>query len=234
MACACGSNCLTQGGEVVGTEGRGSTAAARASARSATRGATRSTTVATETTTVASTTLAITTATTGRTVTAAVTSTSATVAATAATATTTGRTVLGGAGVVLPDDSLLDFLVLQLLGLGVPGGDEVLLVLLGNGSALWHVLDFTDLELVVELSSRRLLGEVSVESDLLDLGLLGLAFGFLSVGLGLLSLSDGLTGLLVLQLGLAFVGTPRLGSLLLGAAVIGCQFAASARWDWRL
>lgn len=49
----------------------------------------------------------------------------------------------------------------------------------------------------------------------LGLGLVGIAFGS---GLLLLVLSNGFAGLLILELGLAFSGAPRLGSLLLRAA----------------
>lgn len=63
------------------------------------------------------------------------------------------------------------------------------------------------------------MGEVGIESDLLDLGLLGLGLSVLNIRLRLLSLSNSLASLLVLQLGIAVGGTPRLGSLLLRAAV---------------
>lgn len=234
VMCAYGS-CLAQGREVVGTEGRGSTAAGTTTSRTATRRATTGTTVTPEATTVTSTTLATIATITTTTTAAAVTTTTlatvtATVTATATATASTGRTVLGRAGVVLPNDGLLGLLVLGGFLCCRSGNKVVLLVLLGQSGALGVVVfDSADLELLELGSGGGLLSEVGIERDLLDLRLLGLAFSVLSVGLGLLGLCDGLTGLLVVQLGLAVGSTPRLGSLLLGAATCCVLITADER-----
>lgn len=211
-ACVVG---LTKGREVVGTKGGSGSTAAGSAARSTTTGrATRSAaTFATGSTTVAAGGAATGSATTIAAV-AAVAAVTTTAAATAAA----GSAVLAGTGVVLPCDGLLDLLVLQLLGLASGGGEVVLLARLLQGSALGLVLNLADLQRLVESERGGALGEVGVQSDLLDLGLLGLCLSVLGVTLGLLGLGDGLAGLLVLQLGIAIGGTPRLGSLLLGTA----------------
>lgn len=199
----------TQSREVVGTEGGGGSTATRTTARRAAAGsAAGSATVATRSTTVATGGAAARSATTITTITATATATAA-----------TSRTVLARAGVVLPCDGLLDLLVLQLLGLASRGGEVVLLAGLLQGSALRLVLDLADLERLIQGERSSALGEVSIEGDLLDLGLLGLSLSLLGVALSLLGLGDGLAGLLVFQLGIAIGSTPRLGSLLLGTAV---------------
>lgn len=211
--CVRGCASLTQGREVVGTKG-GSRSAATGTTTggTSTRSATGSATLATGATTVATRGATAGSATTVATVTAVTT-----VAATATSTAATGRAVLAGTGVVLPCDGLLDLLVLELLGLASGGGKVVLLIGLGQGGAFGLVLDLADLEGLVEGQRGGALGEVGVQSDLLDLGLLGL-LSLLGVGISLLGLGNGLASLLVLQLGIAVGGTPSLGSLLLGTA----------------
>ena len=148
-----------------------------------------------------------------------------TTAATASASTTTGTLGLDEAGVEV--DGLLDLALSLALGLA-SGGSKVLLLLvlegLGVGPLLVELAAFVGLtDLGARLKSGlllSLLGEVVFVRDLL----LGLLFGgglsgssLLSSGVLLLVLSDSLAGLLVLKLSLAFVSTPGLGSLLVGA-----------------
>lgn len=150
-----------------------------------------------------------------------------TVGTTTGTSATTTR-ALGGCVGLLPaavvvDGELLLALTLTLLLAGTAGNEVLVVVLdkrLGAGpllvvsDGLADALGVAQGELLLGL-----LGEVGLKSDLLDLGLFVLSFGILSLGILLLGLGNGLSSLLVLELSLAFGGTPRLGSLLLGAAV---------------
>jgi hypothetical protein len=152
-------------------------------------------------------------------------SASATSAATASASTTAGALGLDETGVEV--NGLLDLALSLALGLASGGGEVFLLLVLeglGVGPLLVELaalVGLTDLE--ARLKSGLLLGllgEIVFVRDLL-LGLLssgGLSGGgLLSSGVLLLVLSDSLAGLLVLKLSLAFVSTPGLGSLLVGA-----------------
>lgn len=124
-------------------------------------------------------------------------------------------------------NGLLGLALTLALGLAAGSSDEVLLLLL-EGLGVGPLL--VELAALVGLAD----GDVGVEGELL-LGLLGevvgvgdvlllglgrlLGSGLLGGGLLLLSLGDNLSGLLVLKLSSTFGGTPRLSSLLLGAAV---------------
>lgn len=140
----------------------------------------------------------------------------ATLSTSTATTTTAALGALGGGGALLPaaivvDRQLLLLLTLtQLLATG--GGDEVLSLVLLEGlgaSPLVSILGLADL--LCGLESKLLLGllgEVSLKGNLLDLGLLVLSLGIFSLGVLLLGLSNGLSGLLVLELSLTLLGTP--------------------------
>lgn len=133
---------------------------------------------------------------------------------------------MAGLDVALVDVEDLLFLALTLtLGLGGGGGDEVGLLLdesLGAGPLLVSLAALVGLADVGTTAESQLLlgqlGEVLGVRDALvlllgDLGVLGILSGSLLQ----LSLSNGLASLLVLGLGLAFLGTPASGSLLLRA-----------------
>jgi hypothetical protein len=127
---------------------------------------------------------------------------------------------------VLELDELLGLALTLALGLAAGAGEELLLGVLGDGS---EVLPLVVLDTLVGLADAQgakaglLLGELSkvlVVGDVLVLGLLLLSLalgGSLTLGL-LLGLGDLSASLLILQLGLALVGAPRLGSLLLRVA----------------
>lgn len=150
-----------------------------------------------------------------------------TTAATASASTTTGALGLDEAGVEV--DGLLDLALSLALSLA-SGSGEVLLLLVLEGLGVGPLLvELAALVGLTDLGARLksglllgLLGEVVFVGDLL-LGLLlggGLSgSSLLSSGVLLLVLSDSLAGLLVLKLSLAFVSTPGLGSLLVGATV---------------
>lgn len=154
-------------------------------------------------------------------------STSATTAATASAGTTSGALGLDETGVEV--NGLLDLALSLALGLASGGGKVLLLLVLeglGVGPLLVELaalVGLTDLEARLESGLLlSLLGEVFFVGDLLLGLLLGGSLsgsGFLSSGVLLLVLSDSLAGLLVLKLSLAFVSTPGLGSLLVGATV---------------
>lgn len=99
----------------------------------------------------------------------------------------------------------------MLLSKGLGTGPLLLITLVGLADGLGCVQSGLLLSL---------LGEVGLKGDLLDLWLLVLSLGILSLGVLLLGLGNGLSGLLVLELSLTLLGTPCLGSLLLGAARI--------------
>lgn len=151
--------------------------------------------------------------------TALATATAATVAAS-----TAGTTLTGSGGehalAVKLDVNLLLALTLT-LSLAAGCGEEVLL-LAGDLSALGEVLGATLVGLAeVLLTKLQLLlsqlGEVGSVGlgVVLGLGLSGLSLSILLDGVLLLLLGNGLTGLLVSKLGLASLGTPAVGSLLL-------------------
>lgn len=154
-------------------------------------------------------------------VTTATATTAATAAALAAESAALGALRLDVAHIDV--DGLLGLLGALTLGLAAGGGHVIALIaddLLSGAPLLGGALvGLADLRGAVE--SGLLLGELSevvVVGDVLVLRLLDLLLGILSGGILLLSLGDGITGLLVLQLSVALSGTPRLGSLLLRAA----------------
>jgi hypothetical protein len=200
------------------------------SATAATSGTSSTTALATTTSTTALT--ASTTVTTTAATLAATERTTALAAATAAAVTTTAGATLTGRGsehavTVELDVDLLLALALT-LGLAGRSGEEVLL-LTGNLSTLGELLGAALVSLAeVLLAKLQLLlsqlGEVGGVGlgVVLGLGLGGLSLGVLLDSLLLLLLGDGLTGLLVSKLGLASLGTPAVGGLLLLLAV-RCQ-----------
>jgi hypothetical protein len=162
-----------------------------------------------------------------------------TTAATASASTTTGALGLDEAGVEV--DGLLDLALSLALGLASGGGKVLLLLVLeglGVGPLLVELAALVGLtDLGAGLKSGLLLGllgEVVFVGDLL-LGLLlggGLSgSSLLSSGVLLLVLSDSLAGLLILKLSLAFVSTPGLGSLLVGATRVQSVYGNTRR-DW--
>lgn len=155
--------------------------------------------------------------------------TAATAAATTGTAASTaGALGLDEAGVKV--NGLLDLLLTLTLLLATGGREVVDLLLLEGLGGLPLLVELATLvgraELNAVLKGKLLLGlldEVVGVRDALVLGLSGFPGGsILSNGLLLLGLSDGLAGLLVLQLGLALGGAPRGSSLLLGTAGNSC------------
>lgn len=159
------------------------------------------------------------------------TATTGTTTATAGTTGTATGTVLLNEGVVNVDDSLLLALTLA-LGLAGAGGNEVLALILdeslGGGPllvGLGTLVGLADLEVVAKSKLLlSLLGEVVLVGDVLVLGLGGLVNTLTVLGNGLLqlALSHLLTGDLILLLGSTLLGTPRLSSLLVGAAAGTC------------
>lgn len=205
-----------ESGLITGVDGSAVTTAAtaRGTAASGTTGSTTGSTASTTLTTTATTaTLA------------ATASTLATATLTTTAATAAARALrLGDAGVEV--DGLLDLLLLLALSLASNRGEEVLLLVLeglGVGPLLVNLgalVGLTDLQATVktELLLGEL-GEVIGVRDALVLRLSSLlASGVLSEGLLLLGAGNGLSGLLVLELGLALSGA-RLGSLLVGTAM---------------
>lgn len=152
--------------------------------------------------------------------------------ATAATEASTGAATarLGSLDEALVDVEDLLLLALTLaLGLAAGASNEVLLFFLGDRLSVGPLLVLlaalvglaglrdpgTELELLLGQ-----LGEVIGVGDAVVLGLsLGLGLGGCSLALLLVSLSNGITGLLILQLGIALVGAPAVASLLLGVTV---------------
>lgn len=156
-------------------------------------------------------------------------STTATVATLSTTATTVTTTASGAAtaltgalGRLLPlvvsDEEVLRLALALALLLASSRGDEVLGLFLDEGLGASPLLLLLGVDTLVGLASRcagvqgslllGLLSEVGLESDLLGLRLLGLDLGILSLGVLLLGLSNGLTGLLVVELGSTLGGTP--------------------------
>lgn len=155
--------------------------------------------------------------------------TTALAAATAATVTATTGTTLTGRGSEHALTVELDvdlFLALALtLGLAARTGEELLLLALDLGTlgevlgaALVGLADVLLAKLQLLLSQLGEVGSVGL-GVVLRLGLSGLSLGVLLDGVLLLLLGDGLTCLLVSKLGLASLGTPAVGSLLLLLAV---------------
>lgn len=157
--------------------------------------------------------------------------TTALTAATAATvATATGTTLTGRRGehtvAVKLDVNLLLALALT-LGLSSGSGEEVLLLALDLGTlgellgaALVGLAEVLLAKLQLLLSQLGEVGSVGL-GVVLRLGLGGLSLSIILDGLLLLLLGDGLTGLLVSKLGLASLGTPAVSSLLLVLAKSG-------------
>lgn len=188
-------------------------------------------------------------------------STSATVATLTTTATTLSTTASGTSAALpaltgavgsftlnIPGDDLLRLGVALAQLLASRGGDEILLgVILDEGLAASPLLLLLGVHTLVGLASgcadvqgSILLGQlgiVGIERDLLGLRLLSLVLGILSLGILLLGLSNGLTGLLVVELGSTLGGTPRLSSLLLGTtanAISSVYFSMCIRGTRRL
>lgn len=160
--------------------------------------------------------------------TATLTTTSTAGTATAATA-ATGALRLDESGVEV--NGLLDLALTLTLALASGTGNVdvlglILLEGLGAGPLLVELaalVGLTGLEGGIESELLLgLLGQVVGVRDALVLGLSSLlASGILSEGLLLLALGNGLTGLLILQLGLTLGSTPGLSSLLVGATDYG-------------
>lgn len=159
-----------------------------------------------------------------------VTTAAATGATTAAAGTTTN---LAGLDVALVDiDDLLLLALTLALGLASTAGNEIILILdesLGTGPLLVDLAALVGLaDLQVTAKSQLLLGQLSEVLGVRDALVLSLSgsggvLGVLGVGLLQLRLSNSLASLLVLLLGLALLGAPALGSLLLGTAGEPCQ-----------
>lgn len=174
------------------------------------------------------TTSASTTALTTSTSTAALTASTATLATGTTTGTTTSAMGTVGLNVTLVNVENLLLLALTLtLGLGGSGGNEVGLFLdksLGAGPLLISLAALVGLADVGAATKSQLLlgqlGEVLGVGDALVLLLLGngISLGILSGSLLQLRLGNSLASLLILGLSFAFLSTPALGSLLLGAA----------------
>jgi hypothetical protein len=164
-----------------------------------------------------------------------VASTSTTSLATVATATatttaTTGATTtsalgLDKAGVEV--NGLLDLALTLTLLLTVATSVVLLLVVLERLGVLPLLVELATLVGLANVKGvfeaellLGLLSEVLGVGDGLVLRLGGLFGSVLSSGILLLALSDGITGLLVLQLGVALSSAPRGGGLLIGATMI--------------
>lgn len=198
------------------------------SATAATTGTSSTTALATTTSTTALT--ASTTVTAAAATLAATERTTTLAAATAATVTTTAGATLArrGSKHAITVELDVDLLLALALTLGLAGGSsEEILLLTGDLGTLGELLGATLVGLAeVLLTKLQLLlsqlGEVGGVGlgVVLRLGLGGLSLGILLDSLLLLLLGDGLTGLLVSKLGLASLGAPAMGSLLLVLAVI--------------
>jgi hypothetical protein len=152
--------------------------------------------------------------------------TTGTAAATAATATALGLSV--------PSDvNIQELLLLSLplaLGLALPGSKELLLLLfLGERGktfplvVLHALVGLADLQGGLGFEGQFLLGllsQVLVKRDVLVLGLFRDSFAR-GLSIFLLGLGDLFASLLILELRLAFFGSPSLGSLLFGVAATG-------------
>lgn len=146
---------------------------------------------------------------------AATVTTTASATATAAVTGAVGRLLLP---LVLSDENVLRLALALALLLASRRSDEVLIVFLDEGLGASPLLLLLGVDTLVGLASRcagvqgslllGLLGEVSLEKDLLGLRLLGLGLGILSLSILLLGLSNGLTGLLVVELGSSLGGAP--------------------------
>lgn len=146
------------------------------------------------------------------------TTTVTTTASAAATATLTGAVGRRLLPLVVSDEDVLLLALALALLLASRTGDEVLIVVLDEGLGASPLLLLLGVDTLVGLAGRcagvqgspllGLLGEVGLKSDLLRLRLLGLGLGILSLGILLLGLSNGLTGLLVVELGSSLGGAP--------------------------
>lgn len=202
---------------------RGVTTGAATGASSTTAFATAtSTTTLTASTTV--TTAATALATTERS-TALATATAATVTTAAAGTTLTGRGSEHALAIKLNVNLLLALALT--LGLAAGAGEEVLLLALNLGAlgevlgaALVGLADVLLAKLQLLLSQLGEVGSIGL-GVVLALGLSSLSLSILLDGVLLLLLGDGLTGLLVSKLGLASLGAPAVGSLLLVLAKTG-------------
>lgn len=201
---------------------------ARLSVATAATGTSVTTAFATATSTTTLTTTAVTTTATTLTTTERTTALAAAAAA-AVTASTAGTTLTGrGSKHAVTIELDVDLLLALTLTLSLAAGtSEEVLLLAGDLGALGEVLGaalvglaevlLTELELLLSQ-----LGEVGSVGLGVVLGLgLSLSLGVLLDGLLLLLLSDGLTGLLVSEFGLAGLGTPAVSSLLLVLTVEG-------------
>lgn len=155
--------------------------------------------------------------------TATVATLSSTTTVTAAASATATAALTGAVGrrllpFVVSDEDVLRLALALALLLASRTGDEVLIVVLDEGLGASPLLLLLGVDTLVGLAGRcasvqgelllGLLGEVGLESDLLRLRLLGLGLGILSLGILLLGLSNGLTGLLVVELGGSLGGAP--------------------------
>ncbi len=167
-----------------------------------------------------------------------VTAGSTTTGSTAATATASIATGTATAAAAAPSALGLDVAVLDLdeglglalalaLSLAAGSGEELLLLILGEGSKVLPLVVLDALVGLAELDGSLglesqlllgLLGEVLVVRDVLILGLLLLSLALGSLALLALGLGDLGACLLILQLSLALVGAPGSGGLLLGVA----------------
>lgn len=146
------------------------------------------------------------------------TTTVTTTTSAAATATLTGAVGRRLLPLVVSDENVLLLALALALLLAPRTGDEVLIVVLDEGLGASPLLLLLGVDTLVGLAGRcagvqgspllGLLGEVGLKSDLLRLRLLGLGLGILSLGILLLGLSNGLTGLLVVELGSSLGGAP--------------------------
>lgn len=168
------------------------------------------------------------TAATTTTVTTSLTTTAATSAARATTASTaSGALGLNEARVEV--NGLLDLALTLALLLASRARDEVLVLLVDDNGGLPLLVELAALVGATDIEVRSngelllsLLGEVVGVRDALILGLGVFASTVLSKGILLLGLSNGLTGLLVLQFGVTLGGTPALGGLLVGSTIGNC------------
>lgn len=201
---------------------------ARLSVATAATGTSITTAFATATSTTTLTTTAVTTTATTLTTTERTTALAAAAAA-AVTASTAGTTLTGrGSKHAVTIELDVDLLLALTLTLSLAAGtSEEVLLLAGDLGALGEVLGaalvglaevlLTELELLLSQ-----LGEVGSVGLGVVLGLgLSLSLGVLLDGLLLLLLSNGLTGLLVSEFGLAGLGTPAVSSLLLVLTDVG-------------
>jgi hypothetical protein len=165
-----------------------------------------------------------------------------TAAAASETSAGAAATRLGGLDEALVDvDDLLLLALTLTLGLATGAGNEVLFFILGDCLGVGPLL-----VLLAALVGLAGLGDTGAELELLlgllgkvvgvgdavvlrlSLGLLGGSWG--SLALLLVSLGNGIAGLLILQLGIALVGAPAVAGLLLGVTV-EVRRDPSEAWD---